>query len=80
MKPLRTVTTAAALLISCSCVCAKDKSAIDQIKDIASSSSCRAQSGAPRAYARGVALVYAKAVCEPERSDVKVVSAAKGAE
>lgn len=33
---------------------------------------------APKAYMRGVALVFARSVCQPDRADVKVISAARG--
>jgi hypothetical protein len=33
---------------------------------------------APKSYLRGTALVFARSLCQPERADVKVVSAAKG--
>jgi len=35
---------------------------------------------APAAFMRGVALVFARAICHPDRADVKVVSAARGAQ
>ena len=51
------------------------------IQDIASRSQCAAhvwahRGLAPKTYINGVALVFARAVCHPEREDVKVVSAA----
>lgn len=54
----------------------------ERIAAIAASSSCASvnwanRGRAPKAYIRGVALVFAKAVCQPERADVKVVSAAR---
>lgn len=48
---------------------------------MASKSKCAAHSWsfnrgiAPKSYIEGVALVFARAVCQPERSDVRVVSA-----
>src|SRR6185436_14762692 len=51
------------------------------LRDIASNSNCASRTWkkrgiAPRSYIEGIALVFARAVCEPERDDVKVVSAA----
>ncbi len=53
----------------------------DAIQDIASRSQCAAhvwphRGLAPKTYIKGVALVFARAVCHPDREDVKVVSAA----
>ena len=49
------------------------------IVDIASASSCNPQGidRGPAAYIRGMALVFAKAVCQPDRPDVRVVSEAR---
>jgi hypothetical protein len=54
----------------------------DRIEAIAANSNCASvnwanRGRAPKAFVRGVALVFAKAVCQPERTDVKVVSAAR---
>lgn len=56
-----------------------------QIAALAAGSECAAhdwpdpQGVAPAAYMRGMALVFARAVCHPERADVAAVSAAQGA-
>lgn len=63
------------------------QSPLDALSDLAAKSSCAAYEWKhdqgvleePKSYIRGMALVYAKAVCEMERSDVRVVSAARGA-
>lgn len=52
--------------------------------DIASSSQCanyswKDRGRAPRSYVAGVALVFARAICHPERADVKIMSAAPDA-
>lgn len=62
---------------------AQAASALDRIEAIAAGSKCAAvdwkQRGyAPKAYVRGVALIFAKSLCQLDRSDVKVVAAAKG--
>lgn len=51
------------------------------IQEIAGKSQCAAhfwkdRGHAPKTYINGVALVFARAVCHPEREDVRVVSAA----
>jgi len=56
----------------------------DQIEAIVAGSKCAAYSwknrgSAPRAYIEGVALTFARSVCQAGRSDVEVVSAAEGA-
>jgi len=48
------------------------------IEQIAGSSPCRSESQAPSAYVAGLALTFARALCEPDRADVKVISAAAG--
>lgn len=60
---------------------AQSQSALDRIGTIAESSTCasvnwRDRGRAPKAYMRGMALVYARAVCQKERADVLVVSSA----
>ncbi len=58
--------------------------AVEHISKIAEKSTCASVNWshrrgiAPKAFIRGVALVYAKAVCHPDRPDVKVVSSAMG--
>jgi len=59
------------------------QSPLDEITSLAANSKCAAYNWkdrgvAPKAYMRGMALVFAKAVCEPARSDVKIVSEARG--
>ena len=58
---------------------------VDAIKNLASTSSCFAYSWknrgkAPPGYVKGVALVFARAVCNQTRSDVTVVAKAKTAD
>ena len=54
---------------------------VKALRKIASTSQCAAHSWAfhrgiaPRPYIEGVALVFARAVCQPERADVQIVSA-----
>lgn len=55
---------------------------IAKIESIAASSQCyqyawKNRGQAPKGYVEGVALVFAKAVCDPNRSDVVVASQAK---
>lgn len=50
------------------------------LRNIAAQSQCAAHSWpqrgkAPRSYIEGVTLVFARAICQPQRSDVQVVSA-----
>lgn len=57
-------------------------SAADQIAAIAANSSCarvdwQGRGVAPKAYMRGMALVFARAVCQADRADVQVVSSAR---
>lgn len=61
---------------------AQAPSAVDQIATIAANSPCarinwKQRGFAPAAYMRGMALVYARAVCHLDRSDVQVVSKAR---
>lgn len=61
----------------------QEPSAEDQIAKIAADSTCAATNWedrgvAKKAYFRGMALVFAKAVCQPNRPDVKVVAGARG--
>jgi hypothetical protein len=53
----------------------------EAIQNIASQSKCASHDWtdrgfAPKTYIRGVALVFARAVCHPDREDVRIVSAA----
>ena len=65
---------------------AQDRSAsegVNALRCIATRSQCARhnwlQRGtAPRSYIEGVALVYARSVCNPDRADAKVVSAPEG--
>lgn len=57
-------------------------SAAEQIATIAENSSCARVNWndrglAPKAYMRGMALVFARAVCQADRADVRVVSSAR---
>ena len=61
---------------------AQAPSAVEQITSLAANSTCarvqwKNRGLAPAAYMRGIALVYARAVCHPERSDIQVVSKAR---
>lgn len=61
---------------------AQAPSAADQIATIAADSSCArvnwpGRGFAPKAYMRGMALVFARAVCQADRADVQVVSSAR---
>ncbi|MBI5531742.1 MAG: hypothetical protein HY898_03430 [Deltaproteobacteria bacterium] len=54
---------------------------VDELKQLAGSSDCykyqwKDRGQAPKGYVQGVALVFARAVCNPTRSDVVVVSQA----
>jgi len=60
----------------------QEPSAEDQIGKIAAESTCAATNWqdmgvAKKAYFRGMAMVFAEAVCQPDRTDVKVVAAAR---
>ncbi|MFD2056663.1 hypothetical protein ACFSQT_27385 [Mesorhizobium calcicola] len=62
---------------------AQESSPADQIAQIAADSKCATtdwedRGFAKKAYFRGMALVFAKAICQPDRPDVKIVSAARG--
>ncbi|MBK7397761.1 MAG: SH3 domain-containing protein [Myxococcales bacterium] len=55
---------------------------VDTIKNLAATSACAKYSWkdrglAPKGYVKGVALTFAKAVCQPTRSDVVLASKAK---
>lgn len=76
--------TCAGLLLSLlvSTAPAQAPSAADQIAAIAANSSCARvdwnnRGLAPKAYMRGMALVFARAVCHADRADVQVVSSAR---
>ena len=70
------VATAIGLTLAVSYGGADAQSPIDEIVAIASKSKC--SSVGPKAYINGMATVFARAVCQPFRDDVKVVSAARG--
>ena len=62
---------------------AQQQTTIERISQIAANSSCAAtdwknRGRAPKAYMRGLAIVFARAICQPNRNDVKIVSAARG--
>lgn len=76
--------TAASLLLSLLPVrpAAQAPTVIEQIQTIAANSPCaqifwRDRGVAPKAYMRGMALVYARAACQLDRADVRVVSKAR---
>src|SRR5215469_9714181 len=59
---------------------AAESDGIQTLLSIASQSQCAAhewaaRGTAPKSYIEGVTLVFARAVCQPQRSDVQVVSA-----
>lgn len=59
-----------------------DSAAVASIEAVAGGSSCASYSWkdrgpAPKGYIEGVAIVFARAVCAPTRSDVAIASAAK---
>ena len=64
---------------------AQAETPLDQITAIVSHSACESaawshgQGLAPKAYIRGMALVFARSVCRSDQPDVKVVAAARGA-
>jgi hypothetical protein len=72
------------LLASHSCANAQGKSPLDQIGTLAVGSNCASVNWgsdggrAPSAYILGMALLFARAVCQADRSDVRIVSAARG--
>lgn len=79
------ITIAAGLLLvsSCDYASAQGKSPIERIEAISMKSKCasidwKERGRVPKAYIDGMALMFAKAVCQPSRSDVRVVSAARG--
>lgn len=60
-----------------------NSASLEDIQKIARSSDCakynwKNRGLAPKAYMEGVALTFARAVCQPDRDDVKVVSQARG--
>jgi hypothetical protein len=57
---------------------AQEKTPSERIQQIANGSDCAKLGEAPRDYIRGMALVYARAVCHPERAHAKVASANPG--
>lgn len=54
---------------------AKEVAASETIQQIANGSSCAKLGQSSADYIRGMALVYARAVCHPQRPDVRVASA-----
>lgn len=83
MRYLYTIGVAAiALAYGSGLASAQTPSPVEQISSIAADSACarvewKNRGVAPRAYMRGMALVFARAVCQQGRDDVKVVSAAR---
>jgi hypothetical protein len=80
---LTAAAAAATLLFGFGEARAQPASAVDQISAIAVPSRCASinwndRGLAPKAYIRGIAVVFAKAVCTPDRAEVAVVSAARG--
>ena len=54
---------------------AQEKPPSEAIQEIANGSGCAKLGQAPRDYIRGMALVFARAVCHPERPETQVASA-----
>jgi hypothetical protein len=82
VSPLAAVALAAAtgwLLAWQGGAAAQQSSPLDPIVAIANQSSCNGagNDAGPKAYIRGMALVFARAVCQPGRDDVRVTSAAR---
>jgi hypothetical protein len=81
MRSFFTALTSAVLLYAVPA--SAQPSPVEQISTLATGSACAAvswshgQGLAPKAYLRGVAITYARAVCEQTRSDVQVVASAK---
>jgi hypothetical protein len=66
--------TIIASLIFLGHVAAKDKSPSETIQEIANKSGCAKLGQSPKDYIRGMALVYARAVCHPERPETQAAS------
>jgi hypothetical protein len=54
---------------------AQEKPPSEAVQEIANGSGCAELGQAPRDYIRGMALVFARAVCHPERPETQVASA-----
>ena len=68
----------AAILFWATCACAQTGAPVADISAIADHSGCRsALDGVLSSYVRGVAIVFAASACQPDRDDVKIVSAAR---
>lgn len=81
MKSLSTVPLVLLLAVTGPAVCRAEDPAIDQISMIAANSDCAKYDWKDRgpskaAYPKGMAIVFAKALCQPDRGDVRVVSSA----
>lgn len=79
---VRTLGICGLLSILISTAMAQSATPAQQIMDLTAQFQCATKSWpgrghAPRAYMRGVALVFARAVCNPTRDDVKIMSEAK---
>jgi hypothetical protein len=84
VKPIFPLLAVGLALAAAPVTVAQPTPSIDPIVAIADASQCKAvnwadRGRAPRAYIRGMALVYARALCEPDRADVRLVSAARAA-
>ncbi len=84
MKIAPTFLCSLGLLAGMSGLAKAQQSPIEQVAAIANRSQCvpvhwKDRGLAPKAYIRGMAIVFARAVCHPDRADVKVVSSARGA-
>lgn len=79
MKPVA-FSLAAAASLALSALSAKAENVSDSIQRTAAQSSCarivwKSRGVAPRAYMRGVALVFARSACNLNREDVRIVAA-----
>lgn len=74
MRSVFTALIAASLAFSSCPVLAQQKLPAEQIEQIANASGCSKLGEARSAFFRGMALVFARAVCHPERSDVQIAS------
>ena len=75
---LRTAAFVSALFLASSVFAQQSPGPTAPLENIAKTSLCRRESGAPPAYVAGLALTFARALCQPDRPDVKVISTAAG--
>ena len=75
---MRFVLGATVILLLAPCGYLRAHTSIEQIETLAAGSQCGSLLGATKAYVSGMAVVFARSVCQSDRADVKVVSAARG--